>query len=172
MSPAPGTNRHNIPPANPDRSLDVEPSPTDSPHPNGLIAAATLRAARLSASLSRRQLADAIYVRETDILSWEVGTTPLASTRVTVIEELKAALRAAGAEPDLIADMDAALWCDLVIEAITEYEDASCLLTDPQAAEPAFRELLAWAVGGKVPARYRPFADDAVAFPTADDRAE
>jgi hypothetical protein len=44
------------------------------------------------------------------------------------LERLKAALLEADAEPRLVADIEVAAWCDLVIAAITHNEDTSCLI--------------------------------------------
>jgi len=61
------------------------------------------------------------------------------------------------AEPGLVTDLTTAAWCDLVIAAVADAQDVSCLMADPTAAEDAFSELLAWSVGGHRPARYHPF---------------
>lgn len=67
---------------------------------------------------------------------------------------MKTALRQAGTRPDLIADLGAAAWCDRAVDAIARRGDAGCLLADPLARGPAFAGLLAWAVAGRMPARY------------------
>jgi Holliday junction resolvasome RuvABC ATP-dependent DNA helicase subunit len=54
----------------------------------------------------------------------------------------------------------AASWCDLVILAIVGHEDISCLMADPVTRETAFSELLTWSIGGQVPDRYEPYADE------------
>lgn len=134
--------------------------PGREPQPaQGRIAGAVLRAARLSAGLSPRQLATALGLADTLILFWENGAEPLACVPVPRIDRLKTALRTAGAEAPLIADLDAA-WCDLVGQALIVREDASCLLADPLAQQPAFAELLLWLVGGKIPSRYSRFVSD------------
>ena len=94
----------------------------------------------------------------TSITLWEAGSEPLASVSSPVIEELAAALRRMGAQPVLVADLFVAAWCDLVLGAIAEGDDASCLLADPLARDNAFSELLAWAMTGQPPARHRPYA--------------
>ena len=126
--------------------------------PTGVVAGAVLRAARLSASLSEEQLVSGAGVSEATIRSWEDGSEALASVPVPQVDQLMAALRAADADPRLVADLDAAAWCDLIILALVDSEDASCLLADPLAREEAFGELLAWAIAGNVPVRYRPYA--------------
>lgn len=119
-----------------------------------LIARAVLWTARFSAGLSCEQLAERLGVDETTVLSWEKGTVPLASLQVPELNGLKEALLAAGAHPELVADLETACWCDVVIEAIVQHEDITCLLADPLACNPAFKDLLAWAVAGVVPLRY------------------
>ena len=136
--------------------------------PTGVVAGAVLRAARLSASLSEEQLASGTGVSEATIRSWEDGSEALASVPAPQIDQLKAALRMASADPRLVADLDAAAWCDLIILAMVDSEDASCLLADPLAREEAFGELLAWAIAGDVPARHRPYAGQGPLLPAAD----
>lgn len=126
--------------------------------PPGIVAGTALRAARLSARLTQAQLGEAIGVDEPSIAGWEDGTDPLAAVPYPVLERLEAELAAASGEPGLVRDLTIAIWCDLVITAIADSQDISCLLTDPTAAEEAFGELLAWSAGGHRPDRYRPYA--------------
>jgi DNA-binding transcriptional regulator YiaG len=123
--------------------------------PPGTIAGTALRAARMSAQLSEPQLAARVHVRADTIRAWEDGARPLAYEAAAQLERLENALRAADADPSLVADLVVAAWCDLVIVAIDDGEDTSCLLADPLAAEGAFGELLAWAVADERPERYR-----------------
>ena len=125
--------------------------------PPGIVAGTVLRAARLSAHLSQIQLAEAVGASETDVAEWEDGTSPLAEISYPVLRRIESAL-ASVAEPGIMADLPAAIWCDLAIAAMVSAEDASCLLADPTATESAFGELLAWSVSGRRPARYRPYA--------------
>jgi hypothetical protein len=75
------------------------------------------------------------------------------------VERLQAALRKAGAAHRLVADFGAASWCDLVILAMINDEDTTCLMADPLSREAAFGEFLLWSLGGHIPPRYRPYAD-------------
>jgi transcriptional regulator with XRE-family HTH domain len=129
-----------------------------APHP-GVVAGAVLRAARLSAGLSVSRLAAEADVDESTIRRWEDGSTSLAFAPYSQIEQLRATLQAAGSELQLIADLDVATWCDLVILALTGDGDVTCLLADPVTHEDSFRELLGWALTGRVPSRYRRYAD-------------
>lgn len=104
--------------------------------------------------------AAAAGVDEQTILFWEGGTKPLAFVSLSQIETLKDALRAAGADEELITDLDVAAWRDVVLDAMTAHADVSCLLADPLARERAFGELLSWAISGGVPARYAEIASD------------
>ena len=124
----------------------------------GIVAAAVLRAACSSARMSEAFIARASGVSKDTIRSWADGTCALASVAVWQLERLEAALLTAGAEPALVADLGPAAWCDLVLEAIAAGEDTRLLLADPVAGTSAFRELLAWAVAGRVPARYRRYS--------------
>ena len=135
---------------------------TSDRQPPAKAAGTVLRAARLSASVSSAQLAAAAGVDEQTILRWERGTEPLASVVITQIERLKDALRTARADEQLIADLDAATWCDVVLGVMAAHTDISCLLADPLAREQAFGELLSWAISGVMPARYAQLASDAL----------
>jgi hypothetical protein len=121
----------------------------------------------LSSGLSRRLLAAAADVTEATLGSWEDGSEPLAFVPAPQVQRLEMALLAAGAESRLVTELAAAAWCDLVILAITDAEDPSCLLADPLAAEPAFCELLTWSVTGHPPARYHPYNAAGQLLPTA-----
>ena len=127
----------------------------------GIVAGAVLRAGRLSSGLSEALLAAAVDVDVATIHAWEDGSQPLASVPYPHVERLEAALRTAGAEPQLVADLDAAVWCDLAILALNGDGDMACLLADPVASQEAFRELLAWSLTGHAPDRYRPYATSA-----------
>ncbi|MGH3275540.1 MAG: helix-turn-helix domain-containing protein [Streptosporangiaceae bacterium] len=126
--------------------------------PPGAVAGTALRAARLSARLTQGQLAAGISVGEASIAAWEDGADPLAEVACPVLERLESALSAAQGDPALVSDLTTAIWCDLVLAAVAGCQDISCLMADPAAAEPAFRELLAWSAGGPRPDRYRPYA--------------
>jgi hypothetical protein len=49
------------------------------------------------------------------------------------------------------------MWADVVLTALADGEDVTCLLADPLAAEPGFADLVGWACAGKTPPRYRRF---------------
>jgi len=123
--------------------------------PKGIVAGTVLRAARLSAGVTETVLACEAGLPEELIRAWEDGSLAFASASETEAKQLKDALYGACAQDQLVADLDAAAWCDVLIAAISDQEDLSYILNDPIAGEKAFRELLAWAVGGQVPARYR-----------------
>jgi transcriptional regulator with XRE-family HTH domain len=144
--------------------------PSHGAFPPGTVAGAVLRSARLSAHLSVQQLAARADVREGRIRHWEAGSRPLASAAADQLDRLEKALRAASADPRLVADLWVAAWCDLLIGAVIDGEDTSCLLADPLAAEDAFRELLAWALTGQPPERHQPYAPRLRLLPTSDER--
>jgi transcriptional regulator with XRE-family HTH domain len=122
------------------------------------VAGTALRAARLSARLTHAQLGEAIGIDERGIAEWEDGTDPLTAVPYPLLERLESGLTAASSEADLVHDLAIAIWCDLLITAIADSQDISCLLADPTAAEEAFRELLGWSIGAQRPERYRPYA--------------
>jgi transcriptional regulator with XRE-family HTH domain len=151
--------RPSVPPAARLPDLTSMPRPAaDHAARHGTVSGAVLRGARLSASLDEADLAGVLGIGESAVRGWERGSTPLASVRLPDLERLQAALNDVGAEPRLVADIEVAIWCDLVIAAIADGEDTSCLMADPMARKPAFSELLAWSVAGVIPARYRPYA--------------
>jgi DNA-binding transcriptional regulator YiaG len=147
--------------------MDVPRKPTEelasfSHHlPAVSVAGVVLQAARRSAGLSERGLADAVHLDENTVRAWEDGTEPLASAPISQLDNLIDTLRAAGANPDLVADIDAAAWSDVVLAAMADREDTSCLLADPLACTRNFAELLDWASTGNIPARYSPYASSA-----------
>ena len=134
-----------------------EPSTACERPPSRDVAGTVLRAARLSAGLSSSRLAALADLAEPTILAWENGSSPLASVPVPQLQIVKDALTSAGAQDRLLADLDPAMWCDIIVAALAGGEDVSCLLADPLAADPAFTELLGWSSPEVPPARYRRF---------------
>jgi transcriptional regulator with XRE-family HTH domain len=118
-----------------------------------------LRCARLSAGISRAELAVTTGVSAQKVQSWEEGSSLLASVPLPRIAALATSLRRTDASARLVADLETAAWCDLVLLAIADHEDTACLMADPITRETAFGELLAWCLAGHVPERYQPYAD-------------
>jgi transcriptional regulator with XRE-family HTH domain len=125
----------------------------------GIVAGAVLRSARMSAGLSREDLAEVLGASVETIRAWEDGSSPLASVPLPHVEMLEASLRASGTDPDLVMDLGVAAWCDLVILAVAQREDTTCLMADPIAVDPAFAELIAWCLTGHVPERHQPYVE-------------
>jgi len=63
--------------------------------PSGDVAGTVLRAARLSAGLSRTRLAVSAGLDEKTVLAWEDGTRPLACVPVPQLQVVRDALRSA-----------------------------------------------------------------------------
>ena len=57
----------------------------------------------------------------------------------------------------MVADFAAAAWCDLVVVAMINDEDTTCLMADPLSRDVAFGELLLWSLAGHIPPRYQPY---------------
>jgi hypothetical protein len=93
------------------------------------------------------------------IREWEEGSSLLATVPLSEIERLQAALRKAGAESRLVADFAAAAWCDLVVIAMINDENTTCLMADPLSRDAAFGELLLWSLAGHIPLRYKSYAN-------------
>jgi hypothetical protein len=127
----------------------------------GIIAGTALRTARLSARITESALAGAWGASEPALRSLESGASSLATVPMPFVKRLEDVLLEAGARPELVADLEIAAWCDLVIEVIAAGEDATSLLADPLSGGHAFRELMAWSLGGGEPDRYRTFASPA-----------
>ena len=127
----------------------------EEPRP-ATVAGSVFRAACQSAPVSDEALASASGLRPEDIRALEDGSEALASMPLPEVSHLQNALRQAGADPQLVADIVAAAWCDVVLEAMFNGEDMSCLMADPISRETAFGELFLWSLGGQVPARYLP----------------
>jgi transcriptional regulator with XRE-family HTH domain len=123
----------------------------------GVVTSAVLQAARLSAGLTQARLAIAASLPLKTIQEWEEGSSQLAAVPFPEVERLQAVLRKAGADPRVVADFNAAAWCDLVILAMSNDEDTTCLMADPISREAAFGELLLWSLAGHIPLRYRPY---------------
>ena len=122
-----------------------------------MVAGAVLRAARLSAGMTEARLAIAADLPLKAIREWEQGSSLMAAVPLPEVERLQAALRRAGAEPRVVADFAAAAWCDLVVAAMINDEDTTCLMADPLSRDVAFGELLLWSLAGHIPPRYQPY---------------
>jgi hypothetical protein len=107
--------------------------------------------------MSEARLAIAAGLPVKAIRDWEEGSSLLAAVPLPEVERLQAALRQAGADPRLVADFAAAAWCDLVVVAMINGEDTTCLMADPLSRGVAFGELLLWSLAGHVPPRYQPY---------------
>jgi hypothetical protein len=88
--------------------------------------------------MSEARLAIAAGLPAKAIRDWEEGSSLLAAVPLPEVERLQAALRQAGADPRLVADFAAAAWCDLVVVAMINGEDTTCLMADPLSRDAAF----------------------------------
>ena len=126
----------------------------------GTIGGAIIRAARRSAGLSRRNLADMLTVDPSTVRDWEDGIRPLFCMPYHQVCELADALRQADARVGGDKDeLILASQCDLLITGIArgseDYAEVPPIEEDT-TGEPA-RSLLRWALTGWVPERYRPY---------------
>jgi hypothetical protein len=123
------------------------------------VAGAVLRAARNSAGISRATLAAMIGITGDAISVWERRPGQLASAPPSDVRRLQAALSGAGASRQMIADIEIAACCDLVVQAISRGESNTSSTGDTVPLATAFAELLIWAVIGRTPTRYRSAQD-------------
>ena len=128
---------------------------------SGIVAGTVLRCARLSAGVSRAELAATMSVKKEMVRAWEEGSSPLASVPLPQVATLETSLRRSGANAHLVADLTAASWCDLIVVAVADHEDITGLMADPITRETAFSQLLTWCLAGPVPHRYLRYADPA-----------
>jgi len=134
--------------------------------PPGAITGAVLRAARRSAGLTTARLAKIAGLREAALLLWEYGDPPLGVEPTACPARLRAALRGADADPQIIADLDTAIWCDLIVTGLTD--GLRTHLDEPP--DPAVLKLLAWATAGVLPDHYSPHAHRGPLLPPSDVR--
>lgn len=127
-------------------------------HRPGTVAGTILNCARQSAALSTADLARLSGINVRTLRAWEDGRSPLSSATLPLLNGLTTALVDGGAADLLVADLETAAWCDLVIQAIRDGDDVTYLVADPAAQQESFRELMIWSVIGHVPARFRPYA--------------
>lgn len=130
--------------------------------PPGVIGAAVIRAARHSAGLPRRRLAQTLSVSHGTALAWEDGTTPLFCVPYDQLRTLANALTDAGAQVGWELDeLLIASQCDLLVTGMLcgfeDYAEVPPVEGDSTEAWAA-RGLLRWALTGMVPMRYRLYA--------------
>lgn len=138
---------------------DFKRRPTSPP---GVIGAAVIKAARRSARLRRRTLSRMLGMRSATIRAWEKGTTPLFCVEYSQICRLADALKQAGAQVGTeTAELVLASQCDLLVtgmlDGFEDYAEVPPIDEDGTVADAA-RELLRWALTGRVPERCRPHA--------------
>jgi hypothetical protein len=130
--------------------------------PPGVIGAAVISAARHSAGLPRRRLAQMLSVSHRNACAWEDGTTPLFCVPYGQLRALADALTDAGARVGWELDeLLIASQCDLLVTGMLHgFEDyAEVPPVEGDSVEAwAARGLLRWALTGTLPARYRPHA--------------
>ncbi|HUZ56010.1 MAG TPA: hypothetical protein VMU94_26230 [Streptosporangiaceae bacterium] len=134
--------------------------------PPGAITGAVLRAARRSAGLTTARLAEIAGFSEAALRLWEYGDPPLGAEPTACPAGLRAALRGADADPQIIGDLDTAIWCDLIVTGLTD--GLHTYLDEPP--DPAVLKLLAWAAAGVLPDYYLPHAHRGPLLPPSDVR--
>jgi DNA-binding transcriptional regulator YiaG len=142
---------------------NAEVLPIPDPHsPPGVIGAAVIRAARLSAHLTRPRLARQLNVNVATVRSWENGTIPLFCVPYDQLQQLAGALKRPDAEAGgELGELLSASKCDLLLAGMLrrfeDYAEVPPIEEHSTNAETA-RELLRWALAGTAPDRYRQYA--------------
>ena len=134
--------------------------------PPGAITGAVLRAARRSAGLTTARLARIAGSSEAALQLWEYGDPPLGAEPTACPARLRTALRGADADPQIIGDLETAIWCDLIVTGLTD--GLRTHLDEP--SDPAVLKLLAWAMAGVLPDHYLLHADCGPLLPPSDVR--
>jgi DNA-binding transcriptional regulator YiaG len=128
--------------------------------PPGVIGGAIIRAARRSAHLTTRRLAQSLHVDLATARGWQNGTSPLFCLPHGQLRQLAAALRSAGAQVGQdLGELLLASQCDLLITGMLHgFEDYAEIppIDDDGPEADAARGLLRWAFAGTVPEPYRP----------------
>lgn len=127
----------------------------------GTIGGAVIRTARRSAGLNTYQLARAAGISTGIIRAWENGTIALFCVSYHQLSLLASALNRAGATAGRdVRDLVLASQCDLLLTGMLHgFEDCAEVppIEEDSADAAACRELLRWAVTGRIPALYRPY---------------
>ncbi|QEV30820.1 XRE family transcriptional regulator [Streptomyces cinereoruber] len=124
-----------------------QPPPPRAPSVAGFV----LRLARESASLTQARLGEALMVDVDTVQGWESGRRPLSNVKAGVLLELRRRLPALGAEPGIVAVLEAAMDADRVLAAGLGAVEGQ---VHPLAGWVHTREtahLLSWALTGTTP---------------------
>jgi transcriptional regulator with XRE-family HTH domain len=130
--------------------------------PPGVIGGVVIQASRLSANLTRRQLARTLAVTPSTVRNWENGTVSLFAVPYTQICQLADALDQPGTRTvPLLTELLVASQCDLLItrmrDGTEDYAEPPPI--DEDTSEGAIaRDLLRWALAGVIPGHHEGFA--------------
>ncbi|HMH91700.1 MAG TPA: helix-turn-helix transcriptional regulator, partial [Streptosporangiaceae bacterium] len=111
----------------------------------GVISGALLQAARRTAGLTQEQLAEGLGADVATVKGWETGRRPLCNVQAGRLVRVRRYLRAAGAHPELLAQLDTAIDADaFAAQAIA----GDCSQLGAEVTTRAWHALIGWAVRG------------------------
>lgn len=135
---------------------------------SGIIAGSVLAAARRTAGLTQEGFAEAIGSHADTVKSWESGRRSLGSVQAGQVTRVRRRLLRLGAEPSLVARLDAAIDAD---DFTAQVISGDCGALASEVITRPWTGLVAWAVGQGPPAGLTSQAAQAGLLPAADRKA-
>jgi hypothetical protein len=137
-----------------------------------VIGGAVIQAARHSAHLTRRSLARSLNVGTATVRAWENGAAPSFCLPYNQIQQLSETLSRSGARVGHeLGGLLLASRCDLLLAGMLrgfeDYAEVPPIDEDSTEAEAA-RDLLGWALAGRVPTQYSQYAPPCPLLDKAD----
>ena len=116
----------------------------------GLISGALFKVTRESADLTQQELADAVDVDKSTVQGWETGRRPLTSARAGTLVAHRFTLLDLGADPQLVASLDAAAEADYLLDRLLDDDGGRHPFASRVLPQP-LSDLLAWPLNPNPP---------------------